>query len=243
MALVCGYYGLAVGCSGSVLSMPGQQVARFPKVRSFPTGEHYGFIWVWPGDPALADVALLPRFDWAERPGWSYVGGIYHVKCDYHLMIDNLMDLTHETYVHSTTVGQKEIDETGPETHLAGETVVMSRLMDAVPPPPLYENALRERGMPSEAVDRWQVSRFTLPSGSERKRWCPHSMDSGRRGSGGTGMVTRLWSRKGTTGNLQLLARRGGSPTSLNRPAPNSRALAVRAGRRVSIDRTCRGYA
>jgi vanillate O-demethylase monooxygenase subunit len=27
-------------------------------------------------------------------------------------MIDNLMDLTHETYVHATSIGQKEIDET-----------------------------------------------------------------------------------------------------------------------------------
>ncbi|GLC91239.1 hypothetical protein Tamer19_06470 [Cupriavidus sp. TA19] len=27
-------------------------------------------------------------------------------------MIDNLMDLTHETYVHSSSIGQREIDET-----------------------------------------------------------------------------------------------------------------------------------
>jgi vanillate O-demethylase monooxygenase subunit len=27
-------------------------------------------------------------------------------------MVDNLMDLTHETYVHATSIGQKELDET-----------------------------------------------------------------------------------------------------------------------------------
>jgi vanillate O-demethylase monooxygenase subunit len=31
-------------------------------------------------------------------------------------MIDNLMDLTHETYVHASSIGQKEIDETPTNT-------------------------------------------------------------------------------------------------------------------------------
>ena len=29
-------------------------------------------------------------------------------------MIDNLMDLTHETYVHATSIGQPEIEEAAP---------------------------------------------------------------------------------------------------------------------------------
>ena len=46
-----------------------------------------------------ADAVELHPLLWAENPDWAYGGGLYHVQCDYRLMIDNLMDLTHETYV------------------------------------------------------------------------------------------------------------------------------------------------
>lgn len=163
--LVCGYHGLSVACTGRASAMPGQDVARFPATRAFPVVERYGFVWVWPGDAAAADAALLPRFAWAEDPAWVYAGGLYHIQCDYRLMIDNLMDLTHETYVHTTSVGQKEIDEAPVETQVEGDVVVTSRFMRNVQAPPLWRNGLVEAGLPADAlVDRWQVCQFTLPS-------------------------------------------------------------------------------
>ncbi len=109
--LVCGYHGLAMGCDGKTVSMPCQRVRGFPAIRSFPIHEEHGFVWVWPGDAAKADVASIPKFEWLGNPQFGYGGGLYEIACDYRLMIDNLMDLTHETYVHSTSIGQKEIDE------------------------------------------------------------------------------------------------------------------------------------
>ncbi|MDO9200254.1 MAG: Rieske 2Fe-2S domain-containing protein, partial [Hydrogenophaga sp.] len=100
--LVCGYHGLAMGCDGKTVSMPCQRVRAFPAIQSFPVHEAHGFVWVWPGDAALADPALVPKFEWQDNPAFGYGGGLYHIACDYRLMIDNLMDLTHETYVHST---------------------------------------------------------------------------------------------------------------------------------------------
>ena len=58
-------------------------------------------------------------------------------------MIDNLMDLTHETYVHATSIGQKEIDEAPPKTTSHGDEVVTSRFMENVMPPPFWQMALR----------------------------------------------------------------------------------------------------
>jgi vanillate monooxygenase len=110
--LVCGYHGLAMGPDGKTVSMPNQRVQGFPRIRAYPVVEKYGFIWVWPGDAALADPAKIHHLEWADNPDWAYGGGMYHIKCDYRLMVDNLMDLTHETYVHTTSIGQKEIDET-----------------------------------------------------------------------------------------------------------------------------------
>ncbi|MCS6944963.1 MAG: aromatic ring-hydroxylating dioxygenase subunit alpha, partial [Sutterellaceae bacterium] len=163
--LVCGYHGLQMGCDGKVLAMPGQRVQGFPSVRAYPALERYGYVWVWPGEAARADPALLPRLSWAEDPGWAFGGGLYHVRCDYRLMIDNLMDLTHEKYVHADSIGQKELDEVVPQTTVEGGTVLTRREMHNVQAPPFWQAAMRGNGLDAQApVDRWQRCRFVPPS-------------------------------------------------------------------------------
>ena len=163
--LVCGYHGLAMGCDGRAAGMPGQRVKGFPPVRTFPVIERFGFVWVWPGDAAAADPAELPLLEWAESDEWVHGGGLYHVACDYRLMIDNLMDLTHEAYVHAGSIGQKEIDEAPVKTRLEGDEIVTSRFIDGIEPPPFWRMALASAGLPSDGmVDRWQICRFALPS-------------------------------------------------------------------------------
>ncbi|WP_068083933.1 aromatic ring-hydroxylating oxygenase subunit alpha [Novosphingobium rosa] len=163
--LVCGYHGLAMGCKGQAEEMPGQRVKGFPPIRTFPVIERYGFIWVWPGDPAAASPDKLHHLEWAESSEWAYGGGLYHIKCDYRLMVDNLMDLTHETYVHASSIGQKEIDEAPVKTRVVGDEVHTSRNMEGVKAPPFWQMALEGAGLPRDAtVDRWQVCRFSLPS-------------------------------------------------------------------------------
>jgi len=163
--LVCGYHGLEMGCDGKVISMPGQRVRGFPCIRSFPVVERYGFIWVWTGDKELADPALIHHLEWADNPEWAYGGGLYHINCEYRLMIDNLMDLTHETYVHASSIGQKEIDEAPVNTKTEGEQVITSRFMENIKAPPFWRAALSANGLDEDAaVDRWQVCRFTPPS-------------------------------------------------------------------------------
>ena len=163
--LVCGYHGLVMGCNGKTVSMPMQRTQGFPQIKSYPVAERYSFIWVWPGDPEKADVSTIPSFEWTDNPEWVFDGGLFHIKSDYRLMIDNLMDLTHETYVHSGSIGQPEIDEAPVNTKMEGGTVVTSRYMNNIYAPPHWQTALRANGLPDkERVDRWQISRFTLPS-------------------------------------------------------------------------------
>ncbi|HEU0067596.1 MAG TPA: Rieske 2Fe-2S domain-containing protein, partial [Sphingomonas sp.] len=164
-ALVCGYHGLAMGCRGEAIEMPGQRVSGFPPIRAFPVIERYGFIWVWPGDTDAADPAKLPHQRWAEDDGWAFGGGRFHVPCDYRLMIDNLMDLTHENYVHASSIGQKEIDEAPVRTRVEPDEIVTSRHIPGIKAPPFWRMALKGAGLPEDAtVDRWQVCRFSLPS-------------------------------------------------------------------------------
>ena len=200
--LVCGYHGLAMGCDGKAVSMPGQRVQGFPQIRSYPVVERYGFIWVWPGDAALADDGKIAHLEWADNPEWAYGGGLYHIHCDYRLMVDNLMDLTHETYVHTTSIGQKEIDEAPVTTRLEGETVVTSRFMENVMAPPFWRANLRGNNLADDVpVDRWQVCRFTPPS---------HVHDRSRRGACRQGRLQRRPQGQG-------LRHRGGLPHARNR--------------------------
>ncbi|MEG1766996.1 MAG: aromatic ring-hydroxylating dioxygenase subunit alpha [Comamonas sp.] len=160
--LVCGYHGLEMGCDGKTVAMPGQRVRGFPPVRAFAAIERYGFIWVWPGTGVPTP---LHHLEWAESPDWAYGGGRYHIHCDYRLMVDNLMDLTHETYVHASSIGQKEIDEAPVNTKVVGDEVVTSRFMEKIHAPPFWRMALRGNGLPDDQlVDRWQICRFTPPS-------------------------------------------------------------------------------
>lgn len=163
--LVCGYHGLRMGEDGKTLSMPKQRTERFPCVKRAVVEERDGFVWYWAGEAETADLSLIPEFDWHTKEGWVFGGGVFDIKCDYRLMIDNLMDLTHENYVHSGSIGQKEIDEAPVRTRMNGDQVVTERYMNDIKAPPFWRMAMESQGLDPDAdVDRWQICRFNAPS-------------------------------------------------------------------------------
>lgn len=162
--LQCGYHGLQMGCDGHVHSMPRQRVAGFPSVRRFAAVERYGFVWFWPGDFEKADPERIPVLSWHDDPQWSFAGGVYHVKADYRLLIDNLMDLSHLHYVHRDSIGEITLDETPCHTEVDGDQVVTYREMLDVENIGVWKMTMRLAGMEeAPRVDRWQYSRFTPP--------------------------------------------------------------------------------
>ena len=66
-------------------------------------------------------ITMAGGYGHARLREWAFGGGLYHIGCNYRLMVDNLMDLTHETYVHATSIGQKEIDEVPCTTKVDGD--------------------------------------------------------------------------------------------------------------------------
>ncbi len=66
------------------------------KVNSYPVQEKYGLIWVFPGDPALADkvdMPALPQLD-QENP-WEYVPLEFDLKAHYSMILENVCDFNH----------------------------------------------------------------------------------------------------------------------------------------------------
>lgn len=158
----CSYHGLKIGPDGVAEEMPlkNEKVNTRICAETFVTHERYRFVWVWIGDKNKADPDLIPNLWPCAREGWTFDGGYYHVDCDYRLMVDNLMDLTHETYVHANSIGQEEILEAPIECVVEDDTVYLRRWMPDVEAPPFWEAALKRKG----SVDRWQVCQFNLPA-------------------------------------------------------------------------------
>src|SRR3546814_8387024 len=89
----------------------------------------------------------------------------FTLACDHRFVIDNLMDLTHETYVHPETIGQNELMEAPVAARREADAAILERFMPDIDPPPYWAQMLGKPGR----VDRWQVCRFILPSTVDRK--------------------------------------------------------------------------
>lgn len=159
--LVCGYHGLVFEAGGRCIHMPSQETINPSAcVRSYPLVERYRFAWIWMGEPSLADPALIPDLHWNDDPEWIGDGGIIEVNCDYRLAIDNLMDLTHETFVHPESIGNVAVAEAPFEVSHAEHGVFVKRWMENIEPPPFWRSQLGKEGL----VDRWQIINFLPPS-------------------------------------------------------------------------------
>ena len=84
----------------------GQQgIHKETTLRAYPVVEKHRFVWVWIGEPNRADEGKIPDLHWCSDPDWVFEGSTYHIKCNYKLLVDNLMDLSHETFVHPSSIG------------------------------------------------------------------------------------------------------------------------------------------
>jgi vanillate O-demethylase monooxygenase subunit len=159
--VVCAYHGLVFDPNGRCTHMPSQETINPSAcVRAYPVAEKHRFVWIWPGDPALADPAKIPDLHWNLDPGWTGDGRLIHAKCDYRLVIDNLMDLTHETFVHGSSIGNAAVAETPFDVTHGERTATVTRWMTDIEPPPFWRAQLGKPGN----VDRWQIIRFEAPA-------------------------------------------------------------------------------
>ncbi|MFT4191355.1 MAG: Rieske 2Fe-2S domain-containing protein, partial [Comamonas sp.] len=101
----CMYHGMKFESDGVCSHVPGQPRPSNACVRVFPVVEKNNWIWVWMGDPAKADPALICDSVGPGHPGYHILTSKMHVKANYRLEIANLMDLSHLTWVHRATLG------------------------------------------------------------------------------------------------------------------------------------------
>ena len=161
--LRCHYHGLEFAPDGACVRVPGQTtVPPDARVRAFPAVERYNWIWVWLGDPAMADPGLIVPFPWRVSEDWGDRGACFHINADYRLVVDNLLDQSHLAFVHATTIGTAAIAENATiRTIRTDDSVTVARWMVGHPAPPTYRMMMSWAD--DFAVDRWAINEFRPP--------------------------------------------------------------------------------
>lgn len=161
--LRCAYHGMEFDAGGHCVHIPSQDVIP-PKahIKSYPTCERYGFVWIWPGDPELALEAEPPAMPWREDKGWNTeIIQYFHVKGSHLLMNDNLLDLSHVAFLHANSIGfdSKRLDNDPLEVTVEDNYVSTRRVFKNTIQAPAHK-AWREL---AEPIDRTQLAEWHPP--------------------------------------------------------------------------------
>jgi phenylpropionate dioxygenase-like ring-hydroxylating dioxygenase large terminal subunit len=186
-ALCCGYHGLKFAPDGHCIEVPGMEAPPVAAcVRRFPVVEHRRWVMVWMGDPAGAEVNLLPDNFSCDSTDWAYRPGYVHYETPTELIADNLLDFSHLSYVHAVTFGGGDdaIARIRPQVERLPNGVRVRRDVPGVPLPAHHRLLWRHDGL----VDRWLHYDFLLPgtllmhSGAQPAVMSPDEAE--RRGAG-----------------------------------------------------------
>lgn len=158
----CGYHGLKFDCSGSCVGAPTQdKIPSNAWVRSYPVVERYGLLWIWMGDPALADESTILQLDDYDDPGWGLTdGGVLDCKCHYLYLLDNLLDPSHVAWVHETSFASAGTEDVPLKIEETASGVLVSRWIKDIEAPPYYAEMMPFSGR----VDRLQYYEAVIPS-------------------------------------------------------------------------------
>ena len=107
----CMYHGMKYDVDGVVIEIPGQDfIGPNHRVQSYPIEEKGNLLWIWMGDPELANpddihgYAPLSDSAWRGFDKEAYL----HYDANWMLIVDNLADFSHLAFVHTDTLGGSE---------------------------------------------------------------------------------------------------------------------------------------
>lgn len=159
----CRYHGLRFGTDGQCVHNPhgNGAIPKAAQVPSYPTFERYGAIWIWLGDPALADPAKLPEFSVLDPARYAAGHGYLKAKAHYELESDNIMDLSHIEFLHPL-FATEAVRHGKIETSQEGSAVWSKRFITNDHLPPFLEEIFGLE--PGTAADRWLDCKWQAPA-------------------------------------------------------------------------------
>jgi phenylpropionate dioxygenase-like ring-hydroxylating dioxygenase large terminal subunit len=160
-AIECPFHGMRFSADGTCVFIPCQdKIPPTANIRAFPVVERHGHIWIWMGNPALADDNAIPDMHWLTDPKLAAVKGMFHLKSNYLTAIDNLLDDTHLPFVHRNSIGTPKMVGAPIGVEGGDDWVAFTRWTLDTPPSAVHAKA----GGFTTNVDRWFNVRYVKPS-------------------------------------------------------------------------------
>ncbi|MCY4260829.1 MAG: Rieske 2Fe-2S domain-containing protein [Rhodobacteraceae bacterium] len=129
--LICEYHGWEYGGKDRPAGVPYDGDRSFPRLalRTYPVKVRYGLIWIFPGDPELAEERQIPEIPELEGPDrWSCVPLRFEWNAHHSMVIDNVSDFTHahlhRKYKPFEDATLKNFEIVGDNVHLSYDTLV-----------------------------------------------------------------------------------------------------------------------
>jgi phenylpropionate dioxygenase-like ring-hydroxylating dioxygenase large terminal subunit len=160
----CAYHGLRFDGFGRCVHYPhgGGKIPSAATVKSYPVTERHGAVWIWMGDTASAEAALIPDYAFLETtPATARFRGYLPTEANYQLVVDNIMDLSHVDHLHAGTLGGGAISRTKINvTELNDGRLHVKWMSPNEVPPPVFGAHLPN---PTANADVWTEVVWSAP--------------------------------------------------------------------------------
>jgi vanillate O-demethylase monooxygenase subunit len=156
----CNYHGLEFNTEGKCVRNPNAPgtIPAALEIPVYPLVEKHTLLWIWLGDQP-ADESLIPDYSimqerddglWRDR-------GHFTMDVNVELVANNLMDLSHSSFLHEGLLGTQEHAQSEIEVSQEGNTVTCTRWARDVPVPKVSDLIFRRDG---KNVDFWTIMRW-----------------------------------------------------------------------------------
>jgi len=163
-AVQCPYHGLEFDPTGACVRNPHgtKNIPPRARVRSYPATEKHKAIWIWMGE-GPADAAKVPDFSVLDNVPEMHATkrDRITIRANYELIIDNLLDLSHGSFLHAGILGNSETVEAEITVELDGNDVVVGRHASNATAPGLFAILMPSK---PERVDKFTRMRWMAPS-------------------------------------------------------------------------------
>ena len=160
----CPYHGLEFDGTGACVYNPHgtKNIPPRARVKSYPVVEKHKAIWIWMGD-APADAGKVPDFGVLDNVPELHTTkrDSIVIRANYQLIIDNLLDLSHTSYLHEGILGNQDTVESEIAVEQDGDDVVVGRHATNSAPPGMFAQFWPNH---PPRVDKFTKMRWMAPS-------------------------------------------------------------------------------
>ena len=160
----CPYHGLEFDGSGACVKNPHgtKSIPPRARVKSYPVFEKHKAVWIWMGDRS-ADAGKVPDFAVLDNVPELYTTkrDSIVIKANFQLVIDNLLDLSHTSYLHEGVLGNADTVESEITVEEDGDDVIVGRHATNSTPPGMFAPFWPNH---PPRVDKFTKMRWMAPS-------------------------------------------------------------------------------